>query len=399
MENMDNLSGATTFNRLKLPENLRPFDYFDTENEKADVLTWMWLANALGYASAQAETVLREFPNIQNLVADRFNMDLSQIFTPAQISELLHKEPEDFTSRLNLCKELCINIVTYDDETYPPLLKNIDSPPLVLYYRGDINLLNECLTIAVIGTRRPSAYGIEATRAITQGLAKEGAVLISGLAEGLDSECHKASLQNSAPTVACIAFGHDLCYPACNKKLKELIEKYGLVIGEYPPTTQIQKPFFLQRNRLIAGLSYGLCVAEARERSGTLNTVSSALKYGRDVFSVPGSIFSPLCEGTNKLLKEGAVPVTTHIDILRWYGYDIEEENKKKAVKSAKKNFSKETKRVYDILSVKPITLQEICDKTDMPVQNIMVILTQLELDGVVKQQAGRQFVLSDTFY
>ncbi len=393
----DKAQQNTEIKCLEIKDNMRTYFNFEPKAKKAKLQTWLWLANALGYASAQSYDVLREYDDIDRLLSERFTQDLSQFFTPAQIDALKLKEPEDFVSRINLCKEHDVNIVTFEDEEYPELLRNIDSPPPVLYYRGDIKLVNGYFTLAIVGTRRPSAYGTEATRTIANGLAKEGAVLVSGLAEGLDSECHKASLQNSAATIACIAFGHDYCYPAVNKKLKELIENYGLVIGEYPPGTQMQKPFFLQRNRLIAGLSHGLCVAEARVRSGTLNTVSSALKYGRDVFSVPGSIFSPLCEGTNKLLKEGAVPATSHIDILQWYGYEISEEKKKSHIKVSKNNFTGEQKKVYEALSIKPQQLQNICIKCDLPVQNVMAILTKLELDGIVKQQAGRQFLLTDT--
>ena len=178
----------------------------------------------------------------------------------------------------------------------------------MLYYRGDAGIPNRCFTFAIVGTRRPSAYGVEATASIAGELARAGVALVSGLATGLDSESHKAAVQAGAPTVACIAFGHDQCYPAANRTLKGVIERQGLVLSEYPPGTPPQRGYFLQRNRLIAGLSRGLCVAEARRRSGTMNTVAAALAAGRDVFSVPGSIFSPLCEGTNQLLREGAVP-------------------------------------------------------------------------------------------
>lgn len=145
-------------------------------------------------------------------------------------------------------------------------------------------------------------------------------VLVSGLASGLDSEAHKAAVRAGTPTVACIAFGHDLCYPAANRTLKGLIEKQGLVLGEYPPGTEPLRPYFLQRNRLIAALSRGVCVAEARRVSGTMNTVHAALGYGKDVFAVPGSIFSPLSEGANHLLGRGALAAVSAADILEFYG-------------------------------------------------------------------------------
>ncbi len=394
MFNEDNIK-QNDVRALDVPQNLIPFSNYEPK-AKAKPEVWMWLANALGYASAQVKNVLEKYEDdINTLLIDRFNVDLSPIMTPAQIAALTDKEPEDFVFQVKECESSNVNFIAYDDENYPMLLREIDSPPLVLYYRGDITVLNKYLTFAIVGTRRPSAYGIEATRNIADELAKKGVVLVSGLAAGLDSESHKASLQNNAITVACIAFGHNKCYPASNGKLKQLIEKFGLVIGEYPPNSLMQKHYFLHRNRLIAGLSYGLCVAEARERSGTMNTVTCALAYSRDVFSVPGSIFSPLCEGTNNLLKEGAKPVTSHVDIMRYYGFDEDEKtNNKHKNKQPTIKLEGELKTVYEALSVKPQTLNQICAKCNLPMQLTIAYLTQLEIEDLVVQQAGRQFVI-----
>ena len=218
-------------------------------------------------------------------------------------------------------------------------------------------------------------------------------MIVSGLAAGLDSEGHRAAIAASAPTIACIAFGHDDCYPGENRQLKALIEKQGLVVGEYPPGTRRQKEYFLQRNRIIAGLSYGLCVAEARARSGTMNTVSAALRYGRDVFSVPGSIFSPLCEGTNQLLREGAVPAVTGADILLWYGLAQPEQQEKTKPDGAP--LSLDAQRMRDAMSAAaPLPLDALCTKTGLPPPKAMAALTELELAGFSRQLAGRQFQL-----
>lgn len=360
----------------------------------ASPLVWLWLANALGFASAQAAQVLQMYPDPAALLHDRFALDLSDLFTPAQLNALREKEPEDFAGRLAECERLGVHIVSFDSECYPVLLRTIDVPPPVLFYKGDITLLNRCLTFAIVGTRRPSAYGIEATRDIAQALAKVGVVLVSGLAAGLDSETHKAAVQNDVPTVACIAFGHDLCYPAQNRQLKDVIEQQGLVVGEYPPGTVQQKPFFLQRNRLIAGLSYGLCVAEARRLSGTMNTVEAALRYGRDVFSVPGSIFSPLCEGTNALLKEGAMPVTNARDVLSWYHRDAGEDAQEQ-FEQPDLDLTPDAGAVMAALSCRAQPLDALCETTKLPLPRVMAALTELELAGISSQQAGRQFVLN----
>ncbi|MEG0768857.1 MAG: DNA-processing protein DprA [Ruthenibacterium sp.] len=366
---------------------------YDAPQRPVRIETWLWLANALGPASAQAAEVLLQYPDPEVLVHERFSVDLQNIFTQGQLTALRDKEPEDFVARRARCEALGVHIVPYDSVDYPVLLRHTDAPPPVLFYRGDITIANRCLTFAMVGTRRPSAYGVEATRALAQELAKAGVVLVSGLAAGLDSESHKAAVQNGTPTIACIAFGHDTCYPAENRQLKELIEQQGLVIGEYPPGTRQQKPFFLQRNRLIAGLSYGLCVAEARERSGTMNTVDAALRYGRDVFSVPGSIFSPLCEGTNALLKEGAMPVTSALDILHWYRRDAGEDAQEQ-FEQPDIDLSPDAGLVYAALSCKPQPLDVLCEKTHLPSHKVMAALTELELAGISAQQAGRQFVL-----
>ena len=175
------------------------------------------------------------------------------VFTPAQLAALRAARPEDYTARLDDCARHGVNVLTWADEDYPDLLRAVSAPPPVLYYRGDAGIPNRCFTFAIVGTRRPSAYGVEATASIAGELARAGVALVSGLATGLDSESHKAAVQAGAPTVACIAFGHDQCYPAANRTLKGVIERQGLVLSEYPPGTPPQRGYFLQRNRLIAG--------------------------------------------------------------------------------------------------------------------------------------------------
>lgn len=280
------------------------------------------------------------------------------VFTPAQLAALRAARPEDYTARLDDCARHGVNVLTWADEDYPDLLRAVSAPPPVLYYRGDAGIPNRCFTFAIVGTRRPSAYGVEATASIAGELARAGVALVSGLATGLDSESHKAAVQAGAPTVACIAFGHDQCYPAANRTLKGVIERQGLVLSEYPPGTPPQRGYFLQRNRLIAGLSRGLCVAEARRRSGTMNTVAAALAAGRDVFSVPGSIFSPLCEGTNQLLREGAVPAVSGADILLWYGLARPEQPEKAKPDGAP--LSLDAQRMRDALSAAALSASRI---------------------------------------
>lgn len=357
---------------------------------------WLWLAAALGPAAENSGMVLRMFPEVWDLPRACREEDLSMIFIPAQLEVLRATRPEDYIARLDDCERHGVDVLTWADENYPALLRTVPAPPPVLYYRGDATIPNRSFLFAIVGTRRPSVYGVEATATIAGSLARSGVVLVSGLAAGLDSESHKAAVQAGTPTVACIAFGHDLCYPASNRRLKDIIERQGLVLSEYPPGTPPLRHHFLQRNRLIAGLSRGLCVAEARRRSGTMNTVSAALASGRDVFSVPGSIFSPLCEGTNQLLRDGAVPVLSGADILLWYGLAPDVHPEQPAAEAqCEIELSPNAKRMRDALSAAaPQTLEALCTKTGLVPSRAMAALTELELAGLSVQLAGRQFQL-----
>lgn len=376
---------------------------FQTPEEKRAL--WLWLADALGPAAVQAGDIVRMYPHPQMLFEECRTTDLSCILHPSQLRNLHMTQPEDFVARLDECRQNGVSIVCYDEDDYPALLREIPSPPPVLYYRGDITILQRCFTFAIVGARRPSAYGVEATARIAAPLAEAGVALISGLASGLDSEAHKIALRQEAPTVACIAFGHEHCYPGAHKKLKTLLEEHGLVIGEYPPHMPPRKDFFLQRNRLIAGLSQGICVAEAKRASGTMNTVSAALEYGRDVFAVPGSIFSPLSEGTNHLLAEGAQVAVCGEDILGFYDLRPKEAQQSAGEASLAKDepddeemqipkLSEAAAAVYRAMSAQAQALPVLCEKTGMPTAKVMAGLTELELCGLIRALPGRQYVL-----
>ena len=175
---------------------------------------WLWMAAALGPGAPNSGMALSMFPDARALAQACWKEDLSMVFTPAQLAALRAARPEDYTARLDDCARHGVNVLTWADEDYPDLLRAVSAPPPVLYYRGDAGIPNRCFTFAIVGTRRPSAYGVEATASIAGELARAGVALVSGLATGLDSESHKAAVQAGAPTVACIAFGHDLCFCA-----------------------------------------------------------------------------------------------------------------------------------------------------------------------------------------
>lgn len=200
---------------------------------------------------------------------------------------------------------------------YPDRLKNIECPPKKLYCLGNMDLLNYKSTLAIIGSRNYSDYGKRATKEFTEGLAKNDICIVSGLAKGIDAFAHSGCLNVSGKTIAVLGSGLDVIYPKENTQLyHDIIAKDGLIISEYPLGTKPEKQHFPARNRIISGLSDGVLVIEARKNSGTNITVDFALEQGKDVFVIPGNIYSKTSDGTNFLIKEGAIPVTSYEDVL-----------------------------------------------------------------------------------
>ncbi len=289
---------------------------------------WLWLAAGLGYGAMNTRELLIACPTgPQGVLKELGGIKLDEVLTQKQAEKLASTNPPDYALMLNHAEAQGIQVVPIDSPHYPKQLHSITNPPLVLFVKGDVTLLNGQLCVGMVGARKPSGYGVEAMRNIGRGVALGGAIIVSGMAAGLDSEAHKAALAVNGPTIACIAFGHNSCYPADNKKLMELIERYGAVVSEYPPNQKPEKAFFLHRNRLIAGLSHALLVAEARKHSGTMSTVNFATDYGRDVFAVPGSVFSELSGGTNAMIREGAYLAACAADIMSLYGIELPEED------------------------------------------------------------------------
>ena len=214
-------------------------------------------------------------------------------------------------------KDYGVSYVTYDDEKYPDKLREIYDPPQVLYYYGDINLLNEEPLISVIGSRNCSQYGKNAVKYVVKELSKHNFVTVSGMADGIDSLAHFHSLEYNIKTIAVMGTSIEKTYPSSSYKLRQrIIDEGGLVISEHPIGTESKRYFFALRNRIIAGISDGIVVVEAKNKSGTSITVDCGLQYGKNVYAIPGSIFSELSYGCNKMISEGAKPVSDIEDIL-----------------------------------------------------------------------------------
>lgn len=353
---------------------------------------WVWLSEAMGAATV-TEKLFSKFSDAEQIYNNRSSLFAAGLCTSAQAKRMAALKPEDMQKLVQKHIDAGFGIVCRNDKNFPEKLKGIDTCPPVLYYKGNISVINDGTLVGVVGARNPSAYGAEAAKYICAGLSAAGVVTVSGLAAGLDSEAHKAAVTANIPTVAVIGTAIDVCYPANNATLRSLIEKNGVIISEYPMGSKGLPANFVQRNRIIAALGDALCVIEAKMRSGTMSTVNFALGYGKDIYAVPGSIFSKLSEGTNSLIAEGARPVQSAADILRDLG--IEEKLPQKKVEEDKVDisaFSADEKAVYSALGTDGTDITLICRKTGLSPAAAMAALTMLEISGAAKQLPGRKF-------
>ena len=218
-------------------------------------------------------------------------------------------ESMDWDLEIKRLQEEKVKVITILDGAYPQRLKEIYLPPIVLFYRGNLSLLNQ-RAVAIVGSRDHSKYAKDCIRELIPLLVNDNIVVISGLARGVDTLAHEETLKANGETIAVIGCGLDVVYPPENSKLYEVITKKGLILSEYPLQSRPLKFHFPYRNRIIAGLSHGVCVIEAKEKSGSLITANLALTENREVFAVPGSIFSIHSKGTNSLIEAGACLVS-----------------------------------------------------------------------------------------
>lgn len=281
-------------------------------------------------------------------------------------------------------------VFIWNDE-YPAGLKEIVEPPFVLYTKGDVSLLNKNI-IAIIGTRKPTAYGREVTRLFASELSKAGLVTVSGLAYGLDMEVAISSLEVKGKTIAVLGGGLDKIYPEQNTNLAEkIVEDGGLLVSLYPPGRRPMKHSFLERNRIISGLALGLVITEAGESSGTLNTANHAIEQGKELFVVPGNITSIASKGTNKLIEE--LPDSYTIDpkhVLKVL--NIESINKETIQKI--KEVSENEKIILSFLYEKEMEFDELLCKTNMESKTLISLLTIMEINGLIKKLPGNIYSL-----
>jgi len=281
-----------------------------------------------------------------------------------------------------------VQALTLLDEAYPKLLKQIDQAPPVLYIRGTL-LPADDFAVAMVGTRRISAYGQQITRDTSLYLAGHGLTIVSGLARGVDALAHQSALQAGGRTIAVLGSGADVIYPPEHRQLAEAIIENGAIISDYPLGTQPEGVNFPPRNRIISGLSLATVVVEAGERSGALITADFAVEQGRDVFAVPGNILSPASKGTNRLIQKGAYALVSPQDVL-----DLLELSQVVEYQAARQALPADTTeaKILQSMGYKPVHVDEICNAVGLAVEKVTAALTMMELKGLVQHVGGMRY-------
>lgn len=282
-----------------------------------ETLYWIWLSKLRNMGENKLKILLQKYKNIENI----FYAKKDDLLKIDGIGEDIAKEITDATYKQNLVniyeymKSNHIYLINIYDKYYPQKLKHIYSSPICLYVQGNKEILNS-KAISIIGCRQATSYGKSIGFKMSSDLAKIGITIISGMAKGIDAVAHMGALKANGKTIAVLGSSFDNIYPKENYSLyKNILLNGGAVISEYPPFSKIEKSNFVQRNRIISGLSDGVLVVEARRRSGSNITVDFALEQGKDIYAIPGNIDVPTSQGTNILIKEGAIPVTNVEDI------------------------------------------------------------------------------------
>jgi DNA processing protein len=295
----------------------------------------------------------------------------------------------DLASELTRVLNAGISLLTWDDPRYPARLKAINDPPPVLYIRGELRAEDD-FGVAVVGTRSISNYGREAARTIAGDLAKAGITVISGLARGIDAVAHRAALDAGGRSIAVLGSGVDVIYPWENKKLAMDLVERGALISEYSLGTQPEASNFPPRNRIVSGLSRGVVVVEAGEVSGALITARFAADQGRDVFAVPGSIFARNSTGVNRLIRDGAIPVTSINDILEALNLtQVEAQVEAQLLLPTDPTEA----QLFDQLADDPVHADEISRATGLPIATVTGTLALMELKGLVHSAGGMTYV------
>ena len=326
---------------------------------------------------------------------------------PARIAQAIFAQVglKEAEREIDAAEKADYRLVTYGSESYPRLLREIGDPPLVLYVRGDVDVVSQH-AVAIVGTRRPTAYGSSVAHRLACDLAQRQLVIVSGLARGIDSGAHRGALEAKGKTVAVLGSGVDVIYPRENKRLAEQVVESGALISEFPLGTAPTPENFPIRNRIISGLALGVVIVEAAEYSGSLITARLASEQNREVYGVPGNITSAQSFGPNLLIKQGAKLVDQWLDVIEEFPAAVRMQLLPPADASENAAAGRQTaslfeqalepdqKAVFDILRAdEALFVDSICGSVSLSQPRVLAALLTLEMSGLVKQLPGKNFI------
>ena len=386
---------------------------------------WIWLAEKRGVRRQTKLALTQRFETPEELYyAETDEVLLTEGITREEAAALEDKDLRRAEEILEVCERQDYRILTIADAAYPRRLRNIFDPPILLYCRGRLPLMDEEAAIAVVGTRSYTPYGALCAGKLGGQLAAGGAVIVTGLAYGIDSLAARAALRNGGRVLGVLGCGLDVVYPRGSEELYEDVAAAGALITEYAPGTLPLSGNFPVRNRILSGLSVAVLVVEAPERSGALITAGTALEQGREVFAVPGPIDAPGSVGCNRLLRDGAGLVSDGWDLLREYeerfpgklrreaarrevpetpGYERREAQRRETRKLPPRldpqgaELTDDQIALLRTLTEEPMLVDDLVEASGIPVRRVLSALTMLEIDGYVSQAPGKRYARTVT--
>ena len=386
---------------------------------------WLWLAELPGLTNQSRLALLRCFASPEELYyADPEEALRVHGITREEAEALKNKDLSAADRVLADCQRLGIRILTLQDAAYPGRLRNIYDPPCLLYWRGTLPVFDEEAAVAVVGTRSCTPYGIACAEKLGYGLGSGGALVVSGMARGIDAAALEGALRSGGAVAGLCGCGLDVCYPRENRRLYEDVAAVGALISEYPPGTAPLGRHFPARNRILAGLSVAALVVEAPARSGALITAELALEQGRDVFAVPGPIDAPASAGCNRLIREGAGLVSDAWDILREYQerfpakLHLPEDRGERRVPVRREEPLPPARPALPVLDLRrggrtltgdqlallrvlseeePAAVDDLVERTGIPARRVLSALTVLEMDALALQHSGKRYTRAVT--
>ncbi len=358
-----------------------------------DVRCWVGFNRIYGVGPAKVRALIDHFGDLETAWhADQSDLREAGLDRRSIENLVNARQAIDLDQEVERVHKAGARVVTWDDGDYPPLLKSLPDAPPVLYVKGQLNAADREWTVAMVGTRRATAYGRQAAEMLAADLARNGITIVSGLARGIDAFAHEAALKAGGRTLGVLACGIDQVYPPEHARLAARVVEQGALLTEAPCGSPPEAGSFPARNRIISGLSLGTIVVEAPETSGALITADRALEQGREVFAVPGNIFARTSHGTNYLLKEGATLVTSAQDVLEALNLKLVTAHSE--ARAAIPEDPTEA-QLFALLSNDPTHIDYLVRESGLPVAQVSSTLALMELKGSVRQIAGMQYVVA----